>query len=132
MSIEFNKRDLACMGSGFILGYAMNRNGLLVGASSVYIGVISLTRCLLALALTQSNGYLYKELNRNLGMNILDSRDIELEYNCFRNVVTVRRTLSGKFITDKDAISSEIRRFFNTLLCYDIFYYIYPLKIEFK
>ncbi|AYV76434.1 MAG: hypothetical protein Terrestrivirus6_60 [Terrestrivirus sp.] len=71
-------------------------------------------------------------MNKQFGAAIFNRADIQIEYNVIYNAIKIRRSLTGKFLTDKDAIISDCRRSFNIILCYDIYYHMFPLKIHFE
>lgn len=89
-------------------------------------------RILISSVLAANSEEISKSMNKQFGAAIFNRADIQIEYNVIYNAIKIRRSLTGKFLTDKDAIISDCRRSFNIILCYDIYYHMFPLKIHFE
>jgi hypothetical protein len=131
MSLQVNKRDAGLIAGGFVAGYMLKSNSLMK-LLAMYGATVYASRSAISLLMAHSNENLCKVLNRHYGINVFNSSDMHFEYNSFYNNVTVRRSLTGKVLTDKDVIINNLRNAFNILLFFDIFYHIFPLKVTFE
>lgn len=131
MSLQVSKREAGLITAGFVAGYMLKSNPLmkLLGA---YATIVFASRSAISLLLAHSNENVCRALNRHYGINAFDSSNMHFEYNSIYNTVNVRRSLTTKVLTDKDAIINNLRKCFNMLLFFDIFYHIFPLKIAFE
>lgn len=107
----------------------------IVFLSLIYIVIVFVARCLANYMINfiDVNDYVrsvhpkHNELNKQIVAGILS-----IEYNAWTNVVTVYRDKKTRMATKKYIIKFLCKKYFNTVLCWDVFYYMYPLQIDFR
>lgn len=92
---------------------------------SLYLFSVFSFRCLVCwLTISEVDFFLKKSK--------LSLENFSIEYNLWYNSIVIRRDIVGKIVTDKTVIIAVCRRRLNTLLFWDIFYHIHPIKITFE
>lgn len=119
-------------GSAFLLGYLIGNAGFSSFCFTSYLTYIWLTRTTLSFCFSalMVEDFMIKvaKLSKDEFSIISDPR-ITFEYNWYHNKITVRKNVLAKIFTDADKLDFVLRKIFNSLLCWDIFYQYKPLEI---
>ena len=115
---------------GLIIGLMAN-NPVVATLMIMYVFFMMAMRMLLYLVITMGYQIGRDVINRDLGVNILDNKDISIRYDIMGNKVTVSRTIKGAIITDRDEITAMVKTIFKTVLAFDVLFHLFPPTLHF-
>jgi len=121
-------------GAGLLVGYFIgNKSGFVNATIIAYLTSVLICRSAISLAVNSIgvNGNLIGFLPDVLKEEgqFLSNPNMSFDYNWWSNTIIVKRNMTSKIVHDGDKITFAIRKIFNALLCWDVFFHYRPLKI---
>jgi hypothetical protein len=126
--ITIRNRDVYCFFFGLTSGLTFSNNFndlvmLITSVNIIYLTAMLTFRFLICWIVHDSFALnCAKRYGLTLG-------NINMEYNVWKNVMTIRRDMKGRLVTSSDEIDLNCKRLFYRYLFWDILYMIHPVKI---
>ncbi len=121
------------MGVSFLVGYLIgNRGGGIPFLFFMYgLSVWGVRSAIAAYvnSVAIRGSYLKSIMDVRDNNRFFDDPTIIFEYNAYSNTLFVKKNLTSRIMHDKEEIDRNIRKVFNMVLCWDIFYHYNPLTI---
>jgi len=122
------------IGYAFLTGYLIGsyKEGPLQSIIFTYIIFVWGARSIMAFLINSiaiEGNYLKSIQDVKKIQKIFDDPNVVFEYNCWKNVITVKKNFASKIMHDSDQIDSCLKKVFNMVLCWDVFYHYFPLRI---